>query len=62
MFAAFSQDNTGLATNYLQHMLSVDFLPAERLILNATWYRYRPKNPIWAGGNEPAPKIRALPV
>lgn len=53
VFAAFSQDNTNIATNYRQHALSVDFVPVGNLILNATYYRYRPKDPLYAGGNMP---------
>jgi hypothetical protein len=51
VFAAFSQDNTNIGTNYRQHSLSVDFVPIDNLILNATFYRYRPKDPLYAGSN-----------
>ena len=54
VLAAFSQDNTNIGTNYRQHSLSVDFVPIDNLILNATYYRYRPKDPLYAGGNTPA--------
>lgn len=54
VFAAFSHDNTNIATNYRQHSLSVDFVPIDNLILNATYYRYRPKDPLYAGGNTPS--------
>lgn len=53
VFAAFSQDNTNIATNYRQHTLSMDFVPIDNLILNATYYRYRPKDALYAGGNSP---------
>lgn len=53
VFAAFSHDNSNIATNYRQHSLSMDFVPVDNLILNATYYRYRPKNPLYAGGNSP---------
>ena len=53
VFAAFSQDNTNIATNYRQHSLSVDYVPVDNLILNATYYRYRPKDPTFAGSNAP---------
>ena len=51
--AAFTHDNTNIATNYLQHTLLVDYAPADNVVLNATYYRYRPKNPLYAGGNAP---------
>lgn len=41
VFAAFSHDNTGLATGYLQHSLGIDFVPVKDLLLNVTYYRYR---------------------
>jgi len=44
VLAAFSHDNTNLATNYLQHTLAVDFVPRPHLTLNATYYRYRQKD------------------
>lgn len=53
VFAAFSHDNTNIATNYRQHMLTIDFVPVDHLILNATYYHYRPKNPLYAGANGP---------
>jgi putative porin len=39
--AAFSNDNTTFATNYLQHTLAVDYVAAPNAIFNATWYIYR---------------------
>jgi hypothetical protein len=53
VFAAFSHDNTNIATNYRQHSLSVDFVPVDNLIVNATYYRYRPKDALHAGANGP---------
>lgn len=53
VFAAFSHDNTNIATNYLQHSLSVDYVPVPNLMLNATYYRYRPKDAAFAGTNRP---------
>lgn len=44
VLAAFSHDNTNLATNYLQHTLAVDYIPRRNLLLNATYYRYRQKD------------------
>ncbi|MBN8844142.1 MAG: putative porin [Sphingomonadales bacterium] len=51
VFAAFSHDNTNIATNYRQHTLFVDFVPIDNIVLNATFYRYRPKDALYAGSN-----------
>lgn len=53
VLAAFSHDNTSIATNYRQHSLSVDYMLASNLMLNATLYHYRPKGPLHAGGDDP---------
>ncbi|WP_380876101.1 hypothetical protein ACFB49_07310 [Sphingomonas sp. DBB INV C78] len=53
VLAAFSQDNTNIGTNYLQHTLSVDYVLVPNLILNATYYHYRPKDASQAGLNDP---------
>lgn len=53
VLAAFSHDNTNIGTNYVQHSLAVDFVPVPNVILNATYYRYRPKSALYAGGNQP---------
>ena len=44
VLAAFSHDNTNLATNYMQHTLAIDFVLKHNLVLNATYYRYRQKD------------------
>jgi hypothetical protein len=41
VLAAFSNDNTTFATNYRQHTVTIDYLPIQNLVLNATWYAYR---------------------
>ncbi len=41
VFAAFSQDNLPLATNYRQHALSFEWLLAARVTMSATWYHFR---------------------
>ena len=41
MLAAFSHDNTSLATNYRQHTGTFDWQIRKDLQLNATWYLYR---------------------
>ena len=42
VLAAFSHDNTTIATNTETHTLAVDAVPVSGLLLNATWYVYRP--------------------
>jgi hypothetical protein len=44
VLAAFSHDNTNIATNYMQHTLAIDFVLKHNLVLNATYYRYRQKD------------------
>lgn len=41
VLAAFSHDNTTIATNYEQHTFGVDFVAVENTILNLTMYLYR---------------------
>jgi len=41
VFAAFSNDNMALATNYKAHELGVDFTLSDAVKLNLTWYRYK---------------------
>lgn len=53
VLAAFSQDNTTIATNYLQHSFTLDYVLRPNLILNATYYHYRPKAAVDAGANDP---------
>ncbi len=52
VFAAFSHDNLGIATNYRQHSLSIDYVPRDKIVLNATLYRYRPENAVNVGAND----------
>lgn len=53
VFAAFSHDNIGIATNYELHGLSADYVPAGNILLNATLYHYRPLRSPYAGANQP---------
>lgn len=53
VFAAFSEDNTALGSNYLQHNLSLDFVLRPHLILNGVFYRYRQRSALDAGANAP---------
>jgi hypothetical protein len=41
VLAAFSHDNTTLASNYEQHTLGIDYVVVDNTILNLTFYRYR---------------------
>jgi hypothetical protein len=50
---AFSHDNTDLASNYVQHTLAIDHVPAKHVVLNATYYRYRVKSPLYTPGFVP---------
>lgn len=49
VLAAFSHDNIDLATNYLLHGLTVDHALTNDIILNATLYRFRKKDPLGPG-------------
>lgn len=51
VLAAFSHDNIDIATNYLLHSLSVDYVPLGNTLLNLTWYHYRPLDAAYAGAN-----------
>jgi hypothetical protein len=39
--AAFSNDNTTFATNYMQHTLAGDYVASPNMIFNATWYVFK---------------------
>lgn len=53
VLAAFSHDNIDLGTNYLLHGLSVDHALTDDIILNATLYHFRLKNPLGPGSGLP---------
>lgn len=50
VFAAFSHDNTDLATNYRQHTLLMDYVVSPGIVLNATYYHYKQKAPLFTPG------------
>jgi hypothetical protein len=52
VLAAFSHDNTGIATNYKLHALTLDYVPMPKTLLTAIWYHYKPENSIDAGSND----------
>lgn len=50
VLAAFSHDNTDLATNYRQHTLLADYVLSNGVTLNATWYHYKQKSLLFTPG------------
>ncbi len=50
VFAAFSNDNLTIATNYRLHTLSLDYVPLARTQLNLTYYRFRLLDPALSDG------------
>jgi hypothetical protein len=52
VLAAFSHDNTGIATNYKLHALTLDYVPMPKTLLTAIWYHYKPENSADAGSND----------
>ncbi len=53
VLAAFSQDNINIATNYIMHALTFDYVPCSNIVLNATFYHYKPLREAHAGGDDP---------
>jgi hypothetical protein len=60
VLAAFSQDNTTIGTNYRQHALYVNYVLMDKLVLDATFYRYRPYDAAFSGINDPADWLNRL--
>jgi hypothetical protein len=60
VLAAFSHDNTTIATNYRQHTLFVNYALTDRIVLDATLYRYRPYDAAFSGANDPADWLNRL--
>ncbi|MFM6932231.1 MAG: putative porin [Novosphingobium sp.] len=54
VFAAFTHDNLNTATNYKLHGFSLAYSPAKDLIIDLSFYHYRPLDPLYAGLNSPA--------
>jgi hypothetical protein len=52
VLTAVSHDNTRLGSNYFQHSFGVEFIPRAGISLSATWYHYRPDNPLFARAND----------
>lgn len=48
VFAAFSHDNTTIATNYKLHALTFDYVPTPKTQISAIWYHYKPDNALTA--------------
>ena len=53
VLAAFSHDNTTIATNYRQHAVVIDYAITKDVILDATLYHYRPYDAAFSGVNDP---------
>ena len=53
VLAAFSHDNTTIATNYRQHALVINYAITKDVILDATLYHYRPYDAAFSGVNDP---------
>lgn len=53
VFAAFTNDNLALATNYKLHGLDIGFVPVKDVVLSAVFYHYRPLDALYAGSNQP---------
>ena len=53
VLAAFSHDDTTIATNYRQHSLVVNYALTKHVLLDLTWYRYRPYDASFALLNDP---------
>lgn len=48
LLAAFSHDNTALATDYRLHALTFDYVPLPKTMLSAIWYHSKPYEPLGA--------------
>lgn len=53
VFAAFTNDNLALATNYELHGLDISFVPMRDVVLDLVYYHYRPLDALYAGTNDP---------
>lgn len=47
VMAAFSNDNTTIATNYQQHTVTFDYVALESTTFNVTWYYYHKKKLVY---------------
>ena len=62
VLAAFSQDNTTIATNYRQHTLFVDYAITNKVLFDATLYHYRPYDAEFSGTDDPEDWLDRLRV
>jgi Putative porin len=62
ILAAFSHDNTTIATNYRQHTLFVDYAITNKVLFDATFYHYRPYDAAFSGANDPEDWLDRLRV
>ena len=62
VLAAFSHDNTTIATNYRQHTLYLDYALSNTIVLDTTLYHYRPYDAEFSGINDPGDWLDRLRV
>jgi Putative porin len=62
VFAAFSHDNIGIATNYKLHALTFDYVPYPKTLISAIWSHYAPLQAIDAGANSPGDWLDRLRI
>ena len=62
VLAAFSHDNTTIATNYRQHTLVLNYAITKDVILDATLYHYQPYDAEFSGVNDPEDWLDRLRV
>ena len=58
IFAAFSNDNTTIPSNYQQHTVTFDYVPLANTVLNLTWYLHRLNNVADGVDNEFISRLR----
>jgi hypothetical protein len=58
VLAAFSNDNTTIATNYIQHTLAIDYVVLGNTTLNLTWYLHKDKLHVGSGSNDFLSRLR----
>ncbi|MCP3730929.1 putative porin [Sphingomonas sp. MG17] len=53
VFAAFSHDNTNIATNYQLHGFGLAYVPVKDVVLDLVLYHYKPLDALYTGTNQP---------
>jgi hypothetical protein len=62
VLAAFSHDNTTIATNYRQHTLFLIYALSDKMLLDTTLYHYRRYDAEFSGVDDPADWLHRLRV